>query len=107
MRLNPTPAETLLWERLRRNHLGVHFRRQHCIGCFVVDFYCPQARLVVEVDGDIHDLQAERDEQRTAYLQCRGMVVVRFRNEEVLSDPDQVAARIAQVVAERKPGCLG
>ena len=56
-----TPAEKILWNELRANKLGVHFRRQQVIAGFIVDFYCHKAGLVVEVDGDIHDLQKEED----------------------------------------------
>ena len=56
-----TPAEKILWDELRANKLGVHFRRQQVIQGFIVDFYCHKATLVIEVDGDIHDLQQEED----------------------------------------------
>ena len=56
-----TPAEKILWEELRANKLGVHFRRQQVISGFIVDFYCHKAALVLEVDGDVHDLQQEED----------------------------------------------
>ena len=58
-----TPAEKILWEELRANKPGVHFRRQQIIAGFIVDFYCHKAALVIEVDGDIHDLQKEEDER--------------------------------------------
>ena len=61
LRHDMTPAEKILWGELRGNKLGVHFRRQHVIAGFIVDFYCHKAALVVEVDGDIHDLQQEED----------------------------------------------
>ncbi|MEW6027890.1 MAG: DUF559 domain-containing protein [Chloroflexota bacterium] len=64
LRREMTPAEKILWEELRANRLGVHFRRQQVIQGFIVDFYCHKAALVVEVDGDIHDLQKEEDERR-------------------------------------------
>jgi len=56
-----TPAEEILWQELRGNKIGVHFRRQQIIAGFIVDYYCHKAALVVEVDGDIHDLQQEED----------------------------------------------
>ena len=62
LRRNMTPAEKILWNELRANKLGVHFRRQQVIQGFIVDFYCHKAALVVEVDGDIHDLQKEEDD---------------------------------------------
>ena len=69
-----TPAEKILWEELRANKLGVHFRRQQVIQGFIVDFYCHQAGLVIEVDGDIHDLQKEEDERREKVLSALGMM---------------------------------
>jgi very-short-patch-repair endonuclease len=59
-----TPAEKILWQELRVNKLGVHFRRQQVIAGFIVDFYCHKAALVIEVDGDIHDLQQEENARR-------------------------------------------
>ena len=64
LRRKMTPAEKMLWEELRANKLGVHFRRQQVIAGFIVDFYCHKASLVIEVDGDIHDLQREEDARR-------------------------------------------
>ena len=64
LRRDMTTAEKLLWQELRANKLGVHFRRQQVIQGFIVDFYCHKAALVVEVDGDIHDLQQEEGAKR-------------------------------------------
>ena len=78
-RTNPTQTELVLWQRLRKKQLlGVKFRRQYAIGRFLVDFYSRDAMLVVEVDGDVHASQHERDAQRTAYLESVGMSVLRF-----------------------------
>ena len=73
LRRKMTPAEKILWEELRANKLGVHFRRQQVVQGFIVDFYCHQAGLVVEVDGDIHDLQKEEDERREKVLSAMGL----------------------------------
>ena len=62
-----TLAEKILWQELRGNKLGVHFRRQQVIAGFIVDFYCHMAALVLEVDGDIHDLQQEEDTAPLSY----------------------------------------
>jgi very-short-patch-repair endonuclease len=70
-----TPAEKILWEELRGDKLGVHFRRQQVIQRFIVDFYCHRAGLVVEVDGDVHDLQKEQDERREKVLTEMGLRV--------------------------------
>ncbi len=87
MRHSPTAAEKILWEHLRDRRLdGYKFRRQHAMERFVVDFYCSEANLVVEVDGTIHQYTAEEDAIRQEFLEAQGLQVMRFRNEEVLSD---------------------
>jgi very-short-patch-repair endonuclease len=102
MRAQPTPAEEVLWGALQKKQVaGLRFRRQHPVGRFVLDFYCPSHRLVVEVDGEVHDGQQERDEARTTALERYGYRVLRFRNEEVLHDLPSVVQRIAAVAAER------
>lgn len=93
LRREMTPAEKILWEELRANKLGVHFRRQQVIAGFIVDFYCHKSALVVEVDGDVHDLQQDEDARREKVLRELGLVIVRFRNDEILRD----AARSAVV----------
>ncbi len=99
LRRDMTPAEKILWQELRANKLGVHFRRQQVIAGFIVDFYCHKAALVIEVDGDIHDLQQEEDARREKVLREMGLRIVRFRNEEVLEDLFAVVAKIRGVVA--------
>ncbi len=85
MRCEATPAEKLLWEKLRHKQLlGFKFRRQQTIDRFIVDFYCNEARLVVEVDGEIHDYTQEEDAIRQEFLESLGLQVGRFRNEDVL-----------------------
>src|SRR5512140_2057230 len=91
-----TPAEKILWEELRANKLGVHFRRQQVISGFIVDFYCHKADLVIEVDGDIHDLQKEEDALRENALKELGLRVVRFRNEDVLHRLPTVVEKIKE-----------
>src|SRR5512140_3405699 len=86
LRREMTPAEKILWEELRANKLGVHFRRQQVIAGFIVDFYCHKVGLVVEVDGDIHDLQQEEDATREKALREMGLIIVRFRNDKILGD---------------------
>jgi very-short-patch-repair endonuclease len=95
MRRVPTLAEDLLWQRLRGGKVdGLKFRRQHAVGKFIVDFYCVTAALVIEVDGPIHEYQRDRDAERQTYLEAMGLTVLRFTNAEVVSDIDQVVARI-------------
>jgi very-short-patch-repair endonuclease len=94
LRREMTPAEKLLWQEIRANKLGVRFRRQQIIQGFIVDFYCHKAALVVEVDGDIHDLQQEEDARREKVLREMGLRIVRFRNDEVLRELSMVVGKI-------------
>lgn len=95
LRWSMTPAEQVLWDALRGRKLhGLRFRAQHPVGRFILDFYCPERKLVVEVDGEIHDEQAERDQARTARLEAYGYRVVRFRNDEIMNDLVSVLDRI-------------
>lgn len=91
LRREMTPAEKLLWQELRANKLGVRFRRQQVIQGFIVDFYCHKAALVVEVDGDIHDLQKDEDARREKVLSELGLRVIRFGNDEVAMDAERSA----------------
>jgi very-short-patch-repair endonuclease len=83
LRRDQTSAEGLLWNHLRSEQLGYKFRRQHPIGRFIADFYCHQARLVVEADGDVHDGRQEQDAVRSEWLSERGYRVIRFSNEQI------------------------
>ena len=79
-----TPEEKILWQHLRANRLkGLHFRRQQIIDGFIVDFYCHAAGLVIEIDGEIHQQQAEYDAERDKILKARKMRVLRIMNSEV------------------------
>lgn len=91
-----TDAEKLLWEYLRRNALGVRFRRQFIIGDFIADFACLEKKLVVEVDGEYHftQEQIEEDRKRSYHISQLGFRVVRFTNEEVMNDLDNVILKI-------------
>jgi very-short-patch-repair endonuclease len=102
LRRDMTPAEKILWEELRANELGVHFRRQQVIAGFIVDFYCHKAGLVVEVDGDIHDLQKEEDARRDKALNELGLQIVRFKNEEVAKNLSHVVEQIREIVFIRQ-----
>ncbi|XWK90026.1 MAG: endonuclease domain-containing protein [Phormidium sp.] len=96
MRCEPTPAEEKLWQKLRNKQLlGFKFRRQHSIDRFIVDFYCGQANLIIEVDGSIHEYTQMEDAIRQEFLESLGFRVIRFRNEEVLNSIDGVLEKIA------------
>jgi very-short-patch-repair endonuclease len=105
LRSNPTDSEQRLWSRLRRKQiLGVQFYRQRPIGRYVVDFYAPAVRVVVEVDGGQHfePEHAERDRQRSGYLQTQGLEVLRFTDHEVLLELDAVVEAIFAAVETRR-----
>ncbi|NTW76127.1 MAG: endonuclease domain-containing protein, partial [Candidatus Moranbacteria bacterium] len=78
LRKSSTPQEIILWSRLRRIALGFKFRRQHSISPYVVDFYCPEKKLVIELDGWQHGKKCEYDAERTVYLESLGLSVLRF-----------------------------
>jgi very-short-patch-repair endonuclease len=99
MRHDPTPAENKLWEQLRRHQLdGIQFRRQHGIGRFIVDFCCCHAKLVIEVDGSIHQYTAEEDAIRQEFIESLGFRVLRFTNDEVMNDLAGVLTRIREAI---------
>jgi very-short-patch-repair endonuclease len=92
-----TPAEARLWKYLQDHKLGGRkFRRQHSVGPYILDFYCPSERLAVELDGAAHDHEraAERDEARTRYLESHGIRVVRFENRDVMGNLEGVLQAI-------------
>jgi very-short-patch-repair endonuclease len=98
-----TSAEVLLWERLRRNQLGVKFRRQQIIEGYIADFYCEAARLIIEVDGAVHE-NAERkavDEHRRNVFRKRGLRELRFSNSQVETELEAVISRIKASVSLR------
>ncbi len=95
LRQPQTPAEQKLWSRLRDRQLdGFKIRRQHPIERFVIDFYCAEAKLCIEIDGDSHAEQVEYDQARTAYLNELGYTVIRFTNREVFGQLEAVLQAI-------------
>ena len=96
-----TCAEQKVWKELRNRHLkGYKFRRQHPVGQFIVDFYCPGQGLVIEIDGGIHLLEekVEKDANRTAEFDRLGLKVIRFTNDEVQTDIINVMAKIKEAL---------
>ncbi len=104
LRQTMTDAELLLWHCLRRKQLGgFRFRRQHPFERFVLDFYCCETKLAIELDGGHHnepDVKA-CDHERTAFLSTHGILVLRFWNNEILSNLDRVLQRIYEALMER------
>ena len=90
-RRNMSPPEVKLWTLLRRSPGGVRFRRQHPIGPYVADFYCPAVKLVIEVDGQIHNFTVEHDEARDKYIRGLGLGILRIPAADVIADAASVA----------------
>ena len=99
MRREPTVFEKHLWRRLSGSQLGFKFRRQHVIGPYICDFFCPQKGLIVEVDGDTHD--AEADARRDARLAKDGFLTLRFTNRDVKENMEGVLETILQRLRTR------
>jgi very-short-patch-repair endonuclease len=97
-----TPTEAFLWQELRGNKLGVHFRRQQVIAGFIVDFYCHKAGLVIELDGSVHEgnEQKENDAERDKVLSEMGLRIVRFMNEDVIKNLPKILGRIRELISE-------
>jgi DNA-3-methyladenine glycosylase len=103
LRTNPTRAEQLLWAKLRHNQIyGLKFRRQHGIGSYIVDFFCAEKTLVIEVDGDVHaaETQQTKDLERENYLKSLGFQVVRYTNDEVIKNLDGVLEDLSSRVSK-------
>ncbi len=99
---NMSPAEEKLWQHLRAHRMSdVHFRNQHAIGSYIVDFCAPRKKLIIELDGSQHLDQKEYDEARTAYLELRGYKVLRFWNHDVMNHIDEVLNVIWKVLHEK------
>ncbi|MCW3071393.1 MAG: hypothetical protein JWO44_1283 [Bacteroidetes bacterium] len=99
LRNNLTPAEAKLWKLIQNGKLnGLKFRRQHSLGNYIVDFYCPQFLLAIELDGQIHfnPVNEERDIKRTEYINSLGIKVLRFENKEVFEKTEFVLEEIKQ-----------
>jgi len=101
LRENYTGAEKLLWDYLRSKKTGYRIRRQHVIDNFITDFVCLSKKVVIELDGKIHLRQKEYDDLRTNTLNEKGYKVIRFTNEEVLSNPEKVAIQIKETLDAR------
>jgi very-short-patch-repair endonuclease len=101
LRKNETEAEKILWEKLNRNQiLGLQFRRQHPIDRFIADFYCAKIKLVVEVDGSIHELPENLDYDigRSEIMNDFGITVIRFSNEQIINEIDTTIKKIEKII---------
>jgi very-short-patch-repair endonuclease len=97
MRNNPTEPEKRLWRSLSNSQLGYKIRRQSVIGGLIVDFFCPAKALVIEVDGDTHDVEA--DHRRDTLLSIRGYRTIRFTNADVMNNIDGVLDAISRTLS--------
>ena len=95
-----TQAEEVLWQELRGTKLGVHFRRQHVIGTYIADFVSLKNRLIIEVDGEYHQLPEQQllDAERTKYFEQKGYRVIRFTNAQVLNDLEMVMSKLIKAL---------
>jgi len=103
LRKESTPAEKIMWEKLRNRKLeGFKFRRQHPIDKYIADFYCAEKKLIVEIDGPIHERKEVKayDDLRTKDLEGFGIKVIRFKNQEVLSNVQRVLQTISALLKE-------
>ncbi len=101
LRLNPTKAEEVLWQELKNKKLGYKFRRQFQIENYIVDFYCRELRIIIELDGPIHDKQKSYDKLRTENLQKLGLIVVRYTNNQALFERDSMLEDLKIVCQKR------
>ena len=102
LRKSMTIPEKLLWDKLKEKQIyGLRFRRQHPIEFFIADFYCHQIRLVVEIDGEIHNQQEEYDDGRSAEMEKFFIKIIRFINYEVENEIDEVIEKITNIVNQR------
>jgi very-short-patch-repair endonuclease len=99
LRKDATPEEAILWTELRGTRLGIPIRRQHPLGTVVVDFYCPRAKVAIELDGAHHDARA--DAERDRLLRSRGIMVLRFENFRVRQNLGGVVTVIRDLVLSR------
>lgn len=99
LRNHSTSAESVLWRILKsRNVCGLKFRRQHSVGPYILDFYCPQIKLAIELDGEVHKGKEAYDEQRSCYLsQIARITVVRFENRVVFETPEVIINFIEEI----------
>ena len=107
LREKPTHAESILWLYLRKNSLGYKFRRQHPISVYIADFYCHALKLIIEVDGGIHnkiDVQIH-DHQRQKHLESEGISFLRFTNEDVETNIEKVVAIIREYIQAKQNTC--
>jgi very-short-patch-repair endonuclease len=104
LRREMTPAEKILWKKVKANRLnGLHFRRQQIVHGYFADFYCHQHELIVEVDGGIHELQKKYDAEREEYLNGLGFRIIRFTNNDIMKNLNGVLQKIVESIKGPNP----
>jgi cyclase len=100
LRQQATKAEQVIWKYIRAKQLNVKFRRQYNIGTYIVDFYCHELKLIIEIDGGIHGDEnvQKKDKERQAWLEQHGYTVVRFTNEQVLNETEHVFTKLVSII---------
>jgi very-short-patch-repair endonuclease len=104
LRKNMPLPEVILWQKIRANQLGVKFRRQHQIGDYILDFYCPEKKLGIEIDGESHFISSEiqkRDESRDQNLAKKKIKILRFLNPEIMKNLEGVLIEIVEEIKRR------
>ena len=106
-RRTPTEPEKLFWSWVRGKQLGYKFRRQHGIGQYIVDFYCAELQLIIELDGDSHYSEEgiKSDSIRTAFLEAKGFSIIRLKNSEVMKNKHAVLAFVMNVISKSHLQC--
>lgn len=100
LRTDQTKAEKVLWYELRAKRTGYKFYRQFTIGRFIVDFYCDEKKVIIELDGPIHESQKVYDMRRQRWLENQGYTVMRFKNDAVLFDRDVAMQKILTLLSK-------
>ena len=103
LRKSQTPQEIILWDKLRNNQLGFKFKRQYSVGPYVLDFYCPIKKLAIEIDGLQHIQDKAYDIERSNYLSIFGIRVIRFWNNEININIDEVILKIMAELTTPSP----
>lgn len=101
LRLHATKAEKVLWQELKDKKLQYKFRRQFQIKRYITDFYCHELRLVIELDGPIHQYQQRYDKLRTKNLEKLGLLVIRYKNDQILFEREKVLSELQMLCAKR------
>ena len=105
MRHQPNDAESLVWDQLRNRRVGkFKFRRQHPIGKYIADFYCVEAKVIVELDGATHEGREDYDAERQAWLESQGIAVLRVKNQDLYDSPEGFVEVVWRLCEERLKG---